>query len=555
MFGFIMYRLRSIKLGLMFAIILLGVIVSITSVSYYYLYTQNKTALEEKLYSKAKSILNFADVLLESRNEKFFSGQSSEIPQQIQNEIFDKFTDISKGEVFFKEASINPTNPKNKALPFEINEIEYFKKNRKIKEHSTNIEFNNKSYFMVSRPITAEKECKMCHPSWKEGEIIAIENVKIDLKNFLTDLQKSFLTIITGWSFNIIFVMAVVLLLFHKEVAARLTKLTKAMKRIENGNFKIDDIMKEERVNKNNKNEIDKLFYSLNDMSHSIKPVIDHVVEQANSVVDKSSYGISKMSENYQRVNEQSKQLKQIKEFTAKVWEKNRKLKEVLSKMGEESNNTIKDIKKTRTILEKNNKEANSTYKALDETIEAIDELKKHSKNIDQTIDIIGSIAEETNLIALNAAIEAARAGKHGRSFAVVADKVRELAEISQANANNISQIVETMQNNIQTVTKNANATRESFETFLNSGKNINKNFSDTEKLLNDTIITINRFEDEFNSQSTYLQNISSKIDLTDQKGKVIEKNSKNIKDIMENISIESEKLQTLSTGFEILKR
>ena len=80
MISTIMYRIRSMKLGPMFALVVFGIIVSITTSSYFYLYQQNKTSLEEKLYSKGKSILDFADVLLESRNEKIFSGESSEVP-------------------------------------------------------------------------------------------------------------------------------------------------------------------------------------------------------------------------------------------------------------------------------------------------------------------------------------------------------------------------------------------------------------------------------------------------------------------------------------------
>ncbi len=244
MLGFIMYRLRAIKLGPMFAMIVLGIIVSISTISYAYLYFNNKKALEEKLYSKAKSILDFADVLLDSRNKKFFSGESNEIPQVIQNDIFNRFTKISKGEVYFKEASDHPMDPKNKALPFESEEIKYFKKNRDKKEHSKIIKMKGKEYFMLSRPIKAEEKCKMCHPTWKAGDVIAVENVKIDLKNFLSDLENNLITIATSWFFNILFVMAVVLLFFHKEIALRILNLSKSMKRIGNGNFEIKDILK-----------------------------------------------------------------------------------------------------------------------------------------------------------------------------------------------------------------------------------------------------------------------------------------------------------------------
>ncbi|MCD4667820.1 MAG: methyl-accepting chemotaxis protein, partial [Sulfurimonas sp.] len=61
-------------------------------------------------------MLNFAGVLLESRNEKFYSGESPEVPQVIQNEVFKKFTDISEGKVFFKQASTMPMLERNRAL-------------------------------------------------------------------------------------------------------------------------------------------------------------------------------------------------------------------------------------------------------------------------------------------------------------------------------------------------------------------------------------------------------------------------------------------------------
>ena len=130
---------------------------------------------------------------------------------------------------------------------------------------------------------------------------------------------------------------------------------------------------------------------------------------------------------------------------------------EVVGDVLNKINNLQTLVGETTTLIEEIIRGINSTAEATLETGKLIEELEKRAEEVGNIVQAVVRIADQTNLLALNAAIEAARAGEHGRGFAVVADEVRNLAEISERSAREIKDVVADIQSAVRDVVSQTN--------------------------------------------------------------------------------------------------
>lgn len=126
--------------------------------------------------------------------------------------------------------------------------------------------------------------------------------------------------------------------------------------------------------------------------------------------------------------------------------------------VSEVSVRTAQEADRGNAMIQKTVKQINSISETVNTSSKTLQLLNNRSKEIGEIVGLITDIASQTNLLALNAAIEAARAGEHGKGFAVVADEVRKLAEQSAGSASRITALIQAIQIETNTSVKSMNS-------------------------------------------------------------------------------------------------
>jgi len=200
------------------------------------------------------------------------------------------------------------------------------------------------------------------------------------------------------------------------------------------------------KLNDSATDEFGTLAKNCNTLIDSLRELINGIVNRSDQLATAAEETSMVVKESTIAVNEQRSQVEQAATATSEMASTSESVMERANEALSDIQHADEEAEKVKLISNTNKQTILQLAVEIDQASGVINEVNQHSAAIGGILDVIRGVADQTNLLALNAAIEAARAGEHGRGFAVVADEVRTLASKTQQSTEEIQKMIEQLQ-------------------------------------------------------------------------------------------------------------
>jgi methyl-accepting chemotaxis protein len=275
----------------------------------------------------------------------------------------------------------------------------------------------------------------------------AVNSLNEQIKSEANDNVSSSRTLIIIFALIAIVVAIVINGWVLRSIRNPLAEMLRVMSKVSDGDLR-------ENVVVHSQDEIGKLSEGFNELINQLSSMLNEISsssQQLSAAAEETSAISSRSHENINKQKEQTDMMATaMTEMAATVDE----VATSARNTSKEVSNADSEANAGQKIVQNNIGTIDGLADEIKKAAHVIDKLDQYSTNIGTVLDVIRGIADQTNLLALNAAIEAARAGEQGRGFAVVADEVRTLASKTQESTSEIQEMIERLQSGTQEAVK-----------------------------------------------------------------------------------------------------
>lgn len=266
-------------------------------------------------------------------------------------------------------------------------------------------------------------------------------------------------------------------------------------------------------LNISTEDEFGQLADNCNKLIANLKNLIAGINNRAEQLAAASEQTSTVTTQTTHSIQNQKSQIAQVATATTEM----HSTSQLVSQSAEDTLNEIKnadtEAEKVRVISMENKKTIEVLAQDVQQAAEVINKLHQDSASIGGILDVIRGVADQTNLLALNAAIEAARAGEQGRGFAVVADEVRTLASRTQQSTQEINAMIEVLQAGAEKAVSVMNQGKEQTAVCVEQTDNATKALDVISEAVRKAYDVSTQIEQSAREQNTVSQEISEKLE------------------------------------------